>query len=72
MPSAKDFVQVGDAIEAVVLSADPKERRISLSVKGLQAATEKAEFESYLGSQGQATSNLGDLLKSRMDKAQNG
>jgi len=69
VPSAKDFAQVGDSIEAVVLSADPKERRISLSVKGLQAAAEKAEFESYLGSQGEATSNLGDLLKSRMGKA---
>lgn len=69
VPSAKDFAQVGDAIEAVVLSADPKERRISLSVKGLQAAAEKAEFESYLGSQGEATSNLGDLLKSRLGKA---
>ncbi len=71
VPSAKDFVNVGDSIDAVVLSADPKERRISLSVKGLQAATEKAEFQSYLGSQGEATSNLGDLLKSQMDKSGN-
>lgn len=72
VPSAKEFAQVGDSIEAVVLSVDPKERRISLSVKGLQAAAEKAEFESYLGSQGEATSNLGDLLKSQLDKANNG
>lgn len=70
VPSAKDFAKVGDSIEAVVLSADSRERRISLSVKSLAAATEKAEFESYLGGgQGEATSNLGDLLKSRMGKS---
>jgi len=70
VPSAKDFATVGDSIEAVVLNADSRERRISLSVKSLAAATEKAEFESYLGGgQGEATSNLGDLLKSQMDKA---
>lgn len=70
VPSAKDFAAVGDSIEAVVLNADSRERRISLSVKSLAAATEKAEFESYLGGgQGEATSNLGDLLKSQMDKA---
>ncbi len=69
VPSAKDFVKIGESIEAVVLNADPKERRISLSVKGLQSATEKAEFQSYLGAQGEATSNLGDLLKTQMDKS---
>lgn len=68
--SAKDFAAVGDSLEAVVLNADARERRISLSIKALAAATEKAEFESYLGGgQGEATSNLGDLLKSQLDKA---
>ncbi len=67
--SAKDFAQVGDSLEAVVLNVDARERRISLSIKALAAATEKAEFESYLGGgQGEATSNLGDLLKSQMGK----
>jgi small subunit ribosomal protein S1 len=69
--SAKEFANVGDSIEAVVLNVDPKDRRISLSVKGLQAASEKAEFESYLSSQGEATSNLGDLLKTQLNKANN-
>lgn len=69
--SAKEFANVGDSIEAVVLSADPNERRISLSIKAVAAAVEKAEFESYLGGgQGEATSNLGDLLKSQLDKVQ--
>lgn len=69
VPSAKDFANVGDNIEAVVLSTDSAERRISLSVKALAAATEKAEFETYLGGgQGEATSNLGELLKNRMEE----
>lgn len=70
VPSAKDFAAVGDSLEAVVLNADSRERRISLSVKALAAAAEKAEFESYLGGgQGEATSNLGDLLKSQLEKS---
>lgn len=72
VPSAKDFATVGDSIEAVVLSADSRERRISLSVKSLAAATEKAEFETYLGGgSGEATSNLGELLKNRMEEKAN-
>ncbi|CAH2031120.1 30S ribosomal protein S1 [Trichlorobacter ammonificans] len=72
VPSAKDFAKVGDEIEAVVLSADSRERRISLSVKALAAAAEKAEFESYLGGgQGEATSNLGELLKNRLEEKAN-
>jgi small subunit ribosomal protein S1 len=65
--SAKTFAEIGDSLEAVVLSCDPKERRISLSIKAMQAAVEKQEFEQYLGSQGKATSNLGELLQQEMN-----
>ena len=68
VPSAKEFAAIGDTLEAVVLNCDPKERRISLSIKAIQAATEKEEFEQYLGSQGKATSNLGELLQQEMNK----
>lgn len=61
--SPKDFTAVGNEIEAVVLSVDAAERKIGLSVKALQVAKEKAEIASYLGSQGEATSNLGALLQ---------
>ncbi len=61
--SAKEFAAIGDSLEAVVLSCDPKERRISLSIKSMHVAVEKAEFEQYMGSQGEATSTFGDLLK---------
>jgi small subunit ribosomal protein S1 len=71
VPTAKTFAEVGDAIEAVVLSCDSKERRISLSIKAMQAAVEKEEFEQYLGSQGKATSNLGELLQQEMNNKNN-
>lgn len=61
--SAKEFAAIGDNLEAVVLSCDPKERRISLSIKSMHVAVEKAEFEQYMGSQGEATSTFADLLK---------
>ncbi|MEI6207960.1 MAG: 30S ribosomal protein S1 [Desulfuromonadales bacterium] len=69
--SAKEFATIGDRLEAVVLSCDPKERRISLSIKSKNIATEKAEFEQYMGSQGEATSNFGDLLKQEMNNRTN-
>jgi small subunit ribosomal protein S1 len=66
--SAKDFAAVGDELEAVVLSVDKNERKIALSVKALQIASEKAEIASYMGEQGSATSNLGELLKVGLKK----
>jgi small subunit ribosomal protein S1 len=69
--SAKEFAAIGDQLEAVVLSCDPKERRISLSIKSKNIAAEKAEFQQYMGSQGEATSNFGDLLKQEMNNRNN-
>ena len=67
----KTFAEIGNVLEAVVLNCDSKERRISLSIKAMQAVVEKEEFEQYLGSQGQATSNLGELLQQEMNKDKN-
>jgi small subunit ribosomal protein S1 len=66
--SAKTFANPGDELEAVVLSVDPREKKISLSIKQLQLAAEKAEFASYMESSGQATSNLGVLLQRELKK----
>jgi len=38
----------GDDVEAEVISIDPKERRIALSIKALRRSEERAEVESYL------------------------
>ena len=63
LATPKGFAEVGDELEAVVLSVDSSERKIALSVKAVAAAMEKAEIEAYMGSQQEATSNLGELLK---------
>lgn len=64
----KDFAAVGDELEAVVLSVDSDDKKIALSIKSLQVATEKAELASYMQDRGEATSNLGDLLKEGLRK----
>jgi len=51
-----------------VLSVDVNDRKIGLSIKSLQTAIEKAELEDYMGSQKEATSNLGDLLRNGLNK----
>ena len=71
IPSAKTFAEVGDTLEAVVLNCDPKERRISLSIKAMHAVAEKEEFEQYLGSQGKATSSFGELLQQEINNKNN-
>jgi small subunit ribosomal protein S1 len=68
LATPKGFAEVGSELTAVVLSVDSNERKIALSIKSLQAAVEKAELEAYMGSQQEATSNLGELLKEGMKK----
>jgi small subunit ribosomal protein S1 len=63
LATTKGFAEVGDELEAVVLNVDVNDRKIGLSIKALQSAIEKAELEDYMGSQKEATSNLGELLK---------
>jgi small subunit ribosomal protein S1 len=69
--SAKEFAKIGDNLEAVVLSCDSRDRRISLSIKSMHVAVEKAEFEQYMGSQGESTSTFGDLLKQGLNNRSN-
>lgn len=64
----KGFANVGDEIDAVVLSVDTNEKKIALSVKALNVSKEKADFAAYMDTKGEATSNLGDLLKETMKK----
>jgi small subunit ribosomal protein S1 len=68
LATPKGFAEVGDQLEAVVLSVDVNDRKIGLSIKSLQTAIEKAELEDYMGSQKEATSNLGDLLRNGLNK----
>ncbi len=60
--ASEKSVEVGDAIEAEVLKVDPKEKRIALSIRALEATRENAEVKECIEGQGKAVSNLGDLL----------
>jgi small subunit ribosomal protein S1 len=68
LATPKGFANPGDELEAVVLSVDSTDRKIALSIKSLQSALDKAELASYMESQGEATSNLGELLKEGLKK----
>lgn len=68
LASPKGFANVGDELEAVVLNIDSVDKKIALSVKALSGNDERDNFASYLDSQGEATSNLGALLKEEMKK----
>ena len=64
----KDFANVGDDLEAVVLNVDTVDRKIAMSIKQLSTQKEKAEVDAFLGAQKNATSNLGALLQGALDK----
>jgi small subunit ribosomal protein S1 len=68
LATPKGFANPGDELEAVVLNVDQSERKIALSIKSLQTALDKAELASYMESQGEATSNLGELFKEGLKK----
>ena len=56
-----DVLAVGDTVEAKVLFVDPKERRITLSVKQLDRELQKAAVKKY--SAHNPRPNLGDLFE---------
>lgn len=66
--SPKGFANIGDEIEAMVLNIDPDDKKIALSIKAISGYNEKGDFASFSNLQGEATSNLGDLLKEEMKK----
>jgi small subunit ribosomal protein S1 len=61
-------VEVGDDIEAEVLKVDPKEKRIALSIRALEASKEKAEVEEFISKQGKAVPSLGDVFNQELPK----
>jgi small subunit ribosomal protein S1 len=67
----KDFANVGDELEAVVLHVDTVDRKIALSIKQIASQKEKAEVDAYMGAQETATTNLGALVKGALNKNSN-
>ena len=67
---AKTILSVGEAVEAVFMGVDRKNRTISLSIKAKDSADEKAAMSDFNSGSEAATTTLGDLLKQKMDDSE--
>ncbi|MDJ0955645.1 MAG: 30S ribosomal protein S1 [Arenicellales bacterium] len=65
---ARSVLQQGDEVEAKITSIDRKNRRISLSIKALEAQQESEVIQEYTRKAGGATATLGDKLKEQLKK----
>ncbi len=65
-----DILKVGDTVRTEILSIEPKERRISLSIKQLGRSEERANYETYVGERSKKTS-MGDVLGDKLKQALN-
>ena len=66
-----DVLKVGDTVRAEILSIEPKERRIGLSINQLGRSEERSAYTTYAGDSNKKTSMgdlLGDKLKAALDK----
>ena len=66
-----DVLKVGDMVKAEILSIEPKERRIGLSIKQLGRTEERSAYNTYAGDSSKKTSMgdlLGDKLKAALEK----
>ena len=67
--SPHDFTQEGAELTAVVLKVNKKDKKIALSIKGLEKADEYTHVKGYMNSQEVVASNLGDLLKENLGQS---
>jgi small subunit ribosomal protein S1 len=63
-----DVLKVGDKVRAEILSIEPKERRIGLSIKQLGRSEERANYDQYVGERSKKTS-MGDVLGEKLKQA---
>jgi len=61
--SVKDHFKIGDEVSAQVKKIDDRDRRLVLSIKGLQRRMEKDNMKDFLNKQGDASVTLSDLMK---------
>ncbi len=55
--------KIDDVIQAKVINLSREEKKIGLSIRQLEESDERDIYKSYLGNSGEATSNLGELLR---------
>jgi small subunit ribosomal protein S1 len=65
----RNHLKEGDAVKAVVINVDRKNRNINLSIKALDKAEEAAAMQKFSAenSSSAGTTNLGALLKAKLD-----
>jgi len=66
-----DILKPEDKIRAEILSIEPKERRIGLSIKQLGRTEERANYDQYVGERSKKTS-MGDILGDKLKAALKG
>ncbi len=69
---ARSVLKDGDDVEAKITSIDRKNRRISLSVKALEAQQESEVIQEYARKTSTGTTTLGDKLKEQLEKSGSG
>ncbi len=61
---------VGDVVNAKVVNINRKDRKIGLSMKKLEEEADHAAYADYSSRRNFATSNLGELLRDKLDQRQ--
>ena len=65
---ARSILSEGKEIDSKIISIDRKNRRISLSIKALEADQETEAIKEYKRKSGTSTATLGDKLKEQLEK----
>jgi small subunit ribosomal protein S1 len=65
---ARSVLNEGDKVEAKVTSIDRKNRRLTLSIKAMEAAKESEVVQEYARPSTAATTSLGEKLKAELSK----
>lgn len=63
-----DILKIDDRVRTEILSIEPKERRIGLSIKQLGRTEERANYDQYVGERSKKTS-MGDILGEKLKAA---
>ncbi len=64
---ARNALKEGDSVTAMIINIDRKSRSINLSIKAKDSAEQQDAMNKLQGDAGSGTTNLGALLKAKMD-----
>jgi len=63
----EEHYKIGDPVGAVVLDVDVEKKRLSLSIKSFESATEKEELEKIMKGTRPSTVTLGDFVNINLE-----